>query len=95
MMLKKARSVIRYFSSINYYTVLGVSEDSSFGEIKKSYLAKLKQSHPDSESGDHNKFLELQKAFDTLSDVGRRKNYDKTMGIVNSRWEMESFQTNP
>ena len=62
-MLRNFRLTVRCFGTTNYYKLLGVRENSGFNEIKKSYIDKLKTSHPDLEEGSHHKFIELQKAF--------------------------------
>ena len=60
----------------NYYEVLGLSENSSFTEIKKAYLKKRKEFHPDTLIGKglpeefigkaKEKFIEIQEAYEAL-----------------------------
>jgi len=60
----------------NYYEVLGLSENSSFSEIKKAYLKKRKEFHPDTLIGRglpeefigkaKEKFIEIQEAYEEL-----------------------------
>tara|TARA_B100001027_G_C16251995_1_gene324894 strand:+ start:49 stop:780 length:732 start_codon:yes stop_codon:yes gene_type:complete len=60
----------------NYFEVLGLSEDSSFTEIKKAYLKKRKEFHPDTLIGKglpeefigkaKQKFIEIQEAYEEL-----------------------------
>ena len=62
--------------SRNYFEVLGLSEDSSFTEIKKAYLKKRKEFHPDTLIGKglpeefigkaKQKFIEIQEAYEEL-----------------------------
>ncbi len=60
----------------NYFEVLGLSENSSFTEIKKAYLKKRKEFHPDTLIGKglpeefigkaKEKFIEIQEAYEEL-----------------------------
>ncbi|KWU45782.1 hypothetical protein RHOSPDRAFT_4259, partial [Rhodotorula sp. JG-1b] len=63
----------------NPYTVLGVGKDASTSEIKKNYYQLAKKYHPDSskEPGAKEKFVEIQEAYDTLSDDKKRADYDR------------------
>lgn len=60
-----------------YYSLLGVSENAPFGEIKKSYRKLVKKYHPDKNkdpsSKDTIKLLNI--AYEVLSDQTKRKNY--------------------
>ncbi len=65
--------------SNNYYDTLWVSKTSSAEEIKKAYRKKAMESHPDRNKWDKNaekKFKEINKAYDTLWDVKKKKQYD-------------------
>lgn len=64
---------------INYYEVLGVNENSSQDEIKKAYRKLAVKYHPDKNLGDkesEEKFKEISVAYDTLSDPGKKSQYD-------------------
>ncbi len=64
-------------SKRDYYEVLGVSKDSSNIEIKRSYRNLAKKYHPDTPSGDENKFKEVSEAYEVLSDADKRARYDQ------------------
>ncbi|KAL6343482.1 hypothetical protein AAG906_024847 [Vitis piasezkii] len=69
-----------------YYDILSVKEDASYEEIRGCYRSAILNSHPDKlqkttetsntdpESGD--RFLKIQKAWETLSDPRSRAVYD-------------------
>lgn len=61
---------------MNYYDTLGVLKTSTPEEIKKAYRKLAAQYHPDKEGGDTEKFQEIQKAYETLSDPQKRAAYD-------------------
>lgn len=65
--------------SQNYYEILGVSESCSQEELKLFYRKAAMKWHPDrngnsTEAEEH--FKIIQKAYDTLSDPYKRKEYD-------------------
>lgn len=51
----------------NPYKVLGVSDNSSLEICKKAYRRLCAKYHPDSPTGDRDKFDEIQKAWDLIS----------------------------
>ncbi|KAI9322308.1 hypothetical protein BX666DRAFT_2022804 [Dichotomocladium elegans] len=61
------------------YDVLGVSKTASQGEIKKAYYALAKKYHPDTnkEKDAREKFVQIQEAYEILSDEQKRKQYDQ------------------
>lgn len=62
----------------NPYEVLGVQKDASANDIKKAYFQLAKKYHPDTNKDPASKerFLEIQTAYETLSDESKRKAYD-------------------
>ena len=64
----------------DYYSVLGVSKSATADEIKKAYRKLALQYHPDRNKGNkeaESKFKEVTKAYEVLSDSGKRQTYDQ------------------
>ncbi|KAI9207711.1 DnaJ domain-containing protein [Polychytrium aggregatum] len=66
-----------------HYAALGVPEDASADEIKRAYQALVLQLHPDKQNAAINpsadaadRFLKIQRAWETLKDVDQRRQYD-------------------
>lgn len=71
---------------IDYYKIMGVSSDVPQKDIRKAYLKRSKQFHPDLHPDDPKakaKFQALQEANAVLSDPEKRKKYDK----YGEKWE--------
>ncbi|QQK79675.1 molecular chaperone DnaJ [Salicibibacter cibi] len=66
-------------SKRDFYEVLGVDQNASADEIKKSYRKLARKYHPDvnSEPDAEEKFKEVKEAYDTLSDPQKKANYDQ------------------
>lgn len=65
--------------SKNLYDTLGVNKTATAEEIKKAYRKQAMKYHPDKNKGDataEKKFKEVNEAYQTLSDEGKRKQYD-------------------
>ena len=62
------------------YQVLGVHRRASSQEIRKAYKAKVKEWHPDKNTSPEAQaqFVEINKAYELLSDPERRRNYDNS-----------------
>jgi molecular chaperone DnaJ len=64
---------------MDYYSILGVSNNASKDDIKKAYRKLALRYHPDKNSGDEEaekKFKEISEAYETLSDADKRSRYD-------------------
>lgn len=65
----------------DYYAILGVLRDSSQDEIRRAYYAAARRLHPDRNTltGETEIFLEVQQAYEVLSNPKRRALYDATL----------------
>jgi DnaJ-class molecular chaperone len=63
----------------DYYFILGINPDADLKKIKRAYRQRAKKHHPDVTETDRNpdKFLELQEAYQTLSNAESRRRYDR------------------
>ena len=65
---------------IDYYKILGVDKTIPQKDVKKAYLKRAKQFHPDLHPDDPKaqaKFQALQEAYDVIGDPEKRKKYDQ------------------
>jgi len=62
----------------DFYDVLGVARGASKEDIKKAYRKLARQYHPDvnKDHGAEDKFKEIQRAYEVLSDERKRNMYD-------------------
>ncbi len=70
-----------YPSQKDYYALLGVLRDASMEEIKRAYYEAAQRLHPDKNklAGETEIFLEIQQAYEVLSNPKRRAQYDATL----------------
>jgi Ca-activated chloride channel family protein len=65
----------------DYYALLGVLRDASQEEIRRAYYEAAQRLHPDKNklAGETEIFLEVQKAYEVLSNPQRRAQHDATL----------------
>ena len=65
--------------TVDYYEVLGVSHTADAREIKRAFLKKARELHPDvNDAPDaEERFKEVNEAYSVLSDERKRANYDQ------------------
>ncbi len=67
---------------MNHYEILGVQQTASQEEIKQAFRGRAKRHHPDRNPNDrhaHARFNLINEAYETLSDPGRRRTYDRSL----------------
>ena len=65
---------------IDYYKILGVDKNIAQKDVKKAYLKRAKQFHPDLHPDDPKakaKFQALNEAYDVIGDPEKRRKYDQ------------------
>jgi molecular chaperone DnaJ len=81
-------------SESNHYDTLNISPKATPTEIKQAYRRLAKLFHPDSKSGtaDSNKIIEVNAAYEVLSDPTRRHSYDQQLRSSPSRPQSRNRQ---
>jgi curved DNA-binding protein len=65
---------------IDYYKILGVDKDIPQKDVRKAYIKRAKQFHPDLHPDDPKakaKFQALNEAYEVINDPEKRKKYDQ------------------
>lgn len=79
---------------MDYYQILGVSRNASPQEIKKAYKKKAMEHHPD-RGGDHNRFAEINSAYEVLSNADKKAAYDNPQPQFNFNSQNFAHGGNP
>jgi Ca-activated chloride channel family protein len=68
-------------SKQDYYALLGLARDASQEDVKRAYFESAQKLHPDKNTaaGETELFLEVQQAYEVLSNPKRRTQYDATL----------------
>ncbi|RNJ79958.1 MAG: J domain-containing protein [Nitrosopumilus sp. B06] len=64
----------------DYYKVLELEKNATPDEIKAQFRKLAKKTHPDKTGKDSDGMVELNKAYEVLSDERSKKRYDSMMG---------------
>ena len=75
--------------NMNYYQILGISQNATADEIRSAYKHMAKKHHPDM-GGDSESFIRVQEAYETLSNMSKRQAYDSQL---NSGASQRNYQS--
>jgi len=76
------RDAVRNDELPNYYEILEVTRDATQEEIKKKFRELAKKTHPDkTKENSEEEMVELNKAYEVLSDKERREKYDRYLKV--------------
>lgn len=92
-----ADSASNEFAGENAYDLLGISETSSFEEIKASFRKVAKETHPDLAQSKNDpsvsqRFVRILAAYEILSDADKRAHYDMHLSCQRKLVEKNSRQ---
>ena len=70
------------YSQLTYYEILNTSPNATQKQLKASYYELAKKFHPDTYRGTDTEFFKyIQKAYETLKNPEKRKEYDMKNGL--------------
>ena len=67
-------------TTTDLYKLLGLPRDATQDDIRKAHRNLVRKHHPDANPGDpssEERFKEIQRAYEVLSDPGKRREYDR------------------
>ena len=70
---------------MEFYVILGVDREATLADVKRAYKRLARRFHPDINPGDRMaaaQFRQIAEAYETLSDVERRRRYDTTGAMM-------------
>ena len=67
---------------VDYYALLGAEYGAEGSELKRAYLLRAKEAHPDA-GGSNEAMQQLNLAYRTLTDETKRSAYNKLYGLYN------------
>ena len=79
----------------NYYSILGVTPDSSEAEIKTAFRKLARKYHPDVNPDGAELFIDITEAYETLSNKKKKLHYDTINGFFKSSSGAEKQYTSP
>lgn len=82
----------------NYYDVLGITASSTLEEIKKAYKKRAMEWHPDKNTSSKQPenimtyvFKLILEAYETLSNSGKREEYDSSLSHNHEKWHLKNM----
>ncbi len=73
--------------SENYYEILGLPQDATIAQIKSAFRKLAHKYHPDKNPNKKELFALILKAYETLSDIEKKKQYDRSLQYNNTYTE--------
>lgn len=75
---------VRTAEQPTFYDLLGISSEGTFEDVRAAYRRMARKYHPDVSPPDAaaentRRFIEVQEAYETLSDPSRRATYDRAL----------------
>ena len=72
---------------MDFYVILGVEREATLADVKRAYKRLARKFHPDINPGDRMaaaRFRQIAEAYETLSDLERRRRYDTSGARVDA-----------